>query len=267
MADYWDPWTLRGPSGSDHGRTLMPIPDYGVLKGKAVNKSRGKAGDATPHFEIHVTAAKKNYRLAVNVQSQQPPSEVLFFVDENFDWKQLQQLKGLSAGFTALDEKDDIALDYVRSGLFDTSAMKPLPPNVPGKDNDLEDLVEKYVNLAIASSGAMVYSFGSRFGPQKAKDKTFGFSPQLGVHDIHMNQGNSAKFQNDDGVFQDGALLVNLPKKDQWIAIFLAFQSQSIHTDDRTGHRLEAAAATAGGPPVIPAPAGSIASKNRKKPR
>jgi uncharacterized protein YukJ len=245
----------------------MPVPDYGVLKGKAVNKSRGRAGGATPHFEIHVTAAKKNYRLAVNVQSQQPPSEVLFFVDENFDWKQLPQLKRLSAGFTALDEKDDIALDYVRSGLFDSSAMVPLPPDVPGHDNDLEDLVEKYVDLAIARPGAMIYAFGSRFGPQKGKDKTFGFSPQLGVHDIHMNQGNSAKFRNDDGVFHDGALLVNLPQKDQWIAIFLAFQSQSLHTDDRTGHRLQAAAAAAGASPAGPAPAGSTSSKNRLKRR
>lgn len=245
----------------------MPIPDYGVLKGKAVNKNRGKAGDATPHFEIHVTAAKKNYRLAVNVQSLQAPSEVLFFVNENFRSKILQELKGLAGGFTALDEKDEIAVDYVRSGLFDTTAMKPLPPNVPGKDNDLEDLMEKYVNLAMSNPGAMVYAFGSRFGPQKGKDKYFGFSPQLGVHDIHMNQGNSAKFRNDDGVFRDGALLINLPKKDQWIAIFLAFQSQSFQTDDRTGHRLAAAAAAVSGEEAaVPdlGPTASVWGKRRK---
>jgi uncharacterized protein YukJ len=120
--------------------------------------------------------------------------------------------------------------------------MKPLPANVPGQNNDLEDVVDKYTTLAMTKPGAMVYAFGQRFGPQKGKDPTFKFSPQLGMHDIHMNQGNSDKFVKDDGVFQDGALLINLPKGDQWIAIFLAFQSQSFHTDDRTGHRIEAAA-------------------------
>src|SRR3954451_15025323 len=98
----------------------MPIANYGVLKGKAVGKDRGKQGDATPHFEIHMQAAGKHYRIAVNVESQQAPSQVLFFADEDFQWDQLQGLKGLGAGFTGLDENDGIAIDYVRSGLFDT---------------------------------------------------------------------------------------------------------------------------------------------------
>ena len=104
----------------------------------------------------------------------------------------------------------------------------------------------KVTNRAISSPGAMVYAFGSRFGPQKGKDPSFHFSPQLGVHDIHMNQGNSKKFAGDDGVFQDGALLINLPKGDQWIAVFLAFQSQSFHTDGKTGHTLPAGAVGSG---------------------
>jgi uncharacterized protein YukJ len=233
----------------------MPIPNYGVLKGKVVGKDRGKPGDATPHFEIHMQAAGKDYRIAVNVQSKEAPSQVLFFANEAFQWDHLQQLKGLSAGFTVLDQQHPLAIDYVRSGLFDTTKMKPLPPDVPGKNNDLEDLVEKYVDLAMTKPGAMAYAFGSRFGPQKGKDKTFGFSPQLGVHDIHMNQGNSAAFVGDDGVFQDGALLIYLPQGDSWTAVFLAFQSQSFHTDDRTGHKLAAAVATVGaGPSTVAAP-------------
>jgi uncharacterized protein YukJ len=244
----------------------MPVPNYGVLKGKAVAKDRGKPTDKTPHYEIHVTAAKKHYRVAVNVQSQQAPSEVLYFADENFAWTSIPELKSLSAGFTLLDERDAIAIDFVRSGLFDTKAMKPLPPNVPGENNDLEDLVEKYVNLAISSPGAMIYAFGSRFGPEKGKDPSFGFTPQLGVHDIHMNQGNSKEFAKDDGVFQDGALLIQLPKKDQWVAIFLAFQSQSFHTDDHTGHRVAAAAAAAGGGAIAAAET-SVAGRAKRKRR
>jgi uncharacterized protein YukJ len=245
----------------------MPVSNYGVLKGKAVAKDRGKPSDKTPHFEIHVTAAKKHYRAAVNVESKEAPSQVLYFADENFEWANIPKLKSLSAGFTALDARAALAIDFVRSGLFDTKAMKPLPPNVPGANNDLEDLVEKYVNLAISSPGAMIYAFGSRFGPEKGKDPSFGFSPQLGVHDIHMNQGNSKGFAGDDGVFQDGALLIQLPKKDQWIAIFLAFQSQSFHTDDRTGHRVAAAAAAASAGAVELEEAGLEGHPKRKRRR
>jgi uncharacterized protein YukJ len=111
----------------------MPIQNYGVLKGKAVAQARAKAGDTTPHFEIHVTASKKNYRIAVNVQSQQAPSEVLYSVNEKFSGGLLKGLKSLGAGFTALDARDKLAIDYVRSGLFDTATMIPLPPNLPGR--------------------------------------------------------------------------------------------------------------------------------------
>jgi hypothetical protein len=53
-----------------------------------------------------------------------------------------------------------------------------------------------------------------------------------------MNQGNSQQFRRDDGVWQDGGLLLRYPTQDQWVAIFLAFQSQAWHTDDRTGHAI-----------------------------
>ena len=57
-------------------------------------------------------------------------------------------------------------------------------------------------------------------------DKVFGFSPGNGVHDIHTNQGNAQQFRGDDGVWPDGGLLLRFPAQDQWVAVFLAFQSQ-----------------------------------------
>jgi len=53
-----------------------------------------------------------------------------------------------------------------------------------------------------------------------------------------MNQGNSGRFKNDDGVWQDGGLLIEFPNQNQWTAVFLKFQSQSWHTDDQTGHTI-----------------------------
>ena len=51
-----------------------------------------------------------------------------------------------------------------------------------------------------------------------------------------MNQGNTGEFVRDDCVWQDGGLLLRFPDQHQWVAVFLAFQSQSWHTDDQTGH-------------------------------
>ena len=51
-----------------------------------------------------------------------------------------------------------------------------------------------------------------------------------------MNQGNSARFAGDDGVWQDGGLVLRAGGR--WIGIFLAFQSQAWHTDDTTGHAI-----------------------------
>ena len=75
-----------------------------------------------------------------------------------------------------------------------------------------------------------------------------------------MNQGNSGRFVGDDGVYQDGGLLVHFPDQQEWVAVYLKFQSQSWHTDDRTGHTIAAPAPgpvpapTLPGPPPEPAP-------------
>jgi hypothetical protein len=53
-----------------------------------------------------------------------------------------------------------------------------------------------------------------------------------------MNQANVGQFVRDDGVYQDGALLLHFPAQQQWVAIFLKFQSQTWHTDDSTGHQI-----------------------------
>jgi hypothetical protein len=76
-----------------------------------------------------------------------------------------------------------------------------------------------------------------------------GFYPGAGIHNVHMNQGNDAKFAGDDGPWQDGGILFSFPQPDRslrWVAVFLAFQSQASHTDDVTGHTLPASAARDG---------------------
>ncbi|MEU6067783.1 MULTISPECIES: DUF2278 family protein [Streptomyces] len=219
----------------------MPLKAYGVLITRAVDTRREGAAD-TPHYQIHLTDdTGTHYRAAVNVLSQQRPSELLYLIDEDFQHPVTARLAGLPSGWNALPSgPGGPNLDFVRGNLFDPGKMRTLPADASGPDNDLADLLDHYVNRAIEDRDARMHLFGERFGPEpKIKDKVFGFLPGNGVHDIHMNQGNSGRFKKDDGVWQDGGMLIRFPAQNRWVAIFLAFQSQAWHTDDVTGQPIE----------------------------
>jgi uncharacterized protein YukJ len=216
---------------------IMSLQKYGVLKGKAIETKKGTG--KSPHFQILVSDEELLYRIAVNVESQEPPSDVLYYVDEDFHHPIIDLLEPMPKGHHLLDKKPGgSAVDFIRGNLFDTSLMKPLPYDIPGADNDLNELVQKYVAKAISMESSSIYAFGERWGPEKARDGYFGFAPGNGIHDIHMNQGSSAAFMKYDGVWQDGCLIIHLPDENKWIGIFLAFQSQCFHTDDVQGHRI-----------------------------
>jgi hypothetical protein len=82
-----------------------------------------------------------------------------------------------------------------------------------------------------------------------------------------MNQGNSGQFVGDDGVYQDGGILVHFPDQREWTAIFLKFQSQAWHTDDKTGHTIAAPAPSpVPQPPQPPQPPGPPAPPTTDEP-
>ena len=109
--------------------------------------------------------------------------------------------------------------------------MKQVPPDVPGVDNDLKDKLEGAAVKAMDRQGSIVYAFGAKWGPEPGKpDKYFRFVPGNGIHDIHMNRGNSGKYKKDNGVYHDGALVFAYPQG-TWLAFLFAFQSQTFDTD------------------------------------
>lgn len=217
----------------------MSLNNYGILKGKAIANMSGQG--SSPHYQVQLLADGVHFRIAINVKSQLSPSELLFLVDDHFLHPILDSLPDLSAGFSKLPSKPGgLALDFIRGNLFDRNRMVPLAHDIPGPDNDLNEKIDHYVKRSTASDTAMVYAFGERWGPENdTSDKYFGFLPGNGIHDIHMNQGNVGRFTNDDGVWQDGGLLIHYPDQNQWVGVFLAFQSQSWHTDDSTGHTIK----------------------------
>lgn len=233
----------------------MPLKNYGILKGKAIEVRQGSG--SSPHYQVNIIDDTTDYRIAINVQSALSPSELEFLIDDHFTHPITALLEAVPRGFTKVANKPGTtALDYIRANLFDRTKMRMLPPNVPGLDNDLNEKIDSVMQRAVADEEAVVYAFGERWGPEKnKKDQYFGFLPGNGIHDIHMNQSNVGQFVKDDGVWQDGGVIVNFPSHQQWVAIFLKFQSQGWHTDDKTGHTIGEPEPVVT-PPVTPIPAG-----------
>src|SRR5439155_2185111 len=113
---------------------------------------------AGEHFQIRVRGGDTDFRVAVNVLSQQSPSELLFVADEAFSHPLVQALPDLPDGFTAVpSQAGGLALDFIRGNLFDPQAMRVLPATVPGPDNDLADKLGHHVSRAAADPAARVY--------------------------------------------------------------------------------------------------------------
>jgi uncharacterized protein YukJ len=226
----------------------MPV-NYGVLKGTVTGHLRNADDD---HYQILVSAANTMYRVAVNVHSTLKPPDLRFQSLTSLPSSLTHDLSLLPPGVKKLPGKPGgIAQDFVRGGIVDVKKFKVVPGDIPGANNDLKDTMEDAVLNAMALPGSVIYAFGARFGPENKKDQYFKFTPGNGMHDIHMNQGNDKGHAGDDGVYQDGCLIFQYPNG-KYLAFYMAFQSQSFHTDDKTGHAIP------GGAPAKPA------SKRRK---
>lgn len=200
-------------------------------------------GDSTPHYQLHAFDGKLDYRVPINVKSQSAPCEVKYLIDENLHHPITEGLRALPFGFTPLTANTAgrpnlLALDYIRSNLFHISEMVPLSCDLPGPGNDLNEKLDFHIRRAITIKDAELYAFGEAWVPNQRQALPFHFTPDRGAHDIHMNQGNTGKWASDDGVYQDGGILIYYPAEDRWTGIFLAFQSQAPHTDDQTGHAI-----------------------------
>ncbi|KAG2416207.1 hypothetical protein HFD88_007400 [Aspergillus terreus] len=234
----------------------MPVPDYGVWKGVPVHyevEDRYEDPrsphlslyyhdnqDMEPQFDRKYRQKHKNsppnknkpkeipglFRAAINIKSIGRESRLAYWVNHNIIAHPIaQKIANLSFGFHPLKKLDGKGLDYIRSDLFDTKSGRVLPHDIDGPNNDIIDVLVPEVQQSIEKQ-ADIYLFGSCFDTKN------------GIHDVHMNQGNIESFRRDDGVFQDGGLLIHYKDTDQWTGVFLAFASQALHTDDDTGHAI-----------------------------
>lgn len=225
----------------------MPIPNYSVLKG---HPTTGKVvSGASAHYQITLNTPDEGgqpFTVAVNIESVNG-SEVLYAIKPSFTPPNLDDLISLVPGITSLASRPGgLALDFVREVIAGqpmvTRAQMTLLPIAKAsahfiseeknlhlsareeRAHDLQNSVVALLNQAVADADSVLYAFGSAFSDGGVVD---------GIHDIHMNQGNPLNnHANENGIWQDGAVLVNLPAQNTWTALFLAFQTESWVTDD-----------------------------------
>ena len=105
----------------------MPLSSYGVLTASAVGRRREGATDS-PHYQIHaVDAAGVDYRIAVNVLSQESPSELLYLAVDDFRHP-ITDLLGDLPGWNPQPSRPGTAsLDFIRGNLFAPADVRSLP--------------------------------------------------------------------------------------------------------------------------------------------
>ena len=187
---------------------------YGVVVGKVI-KTHDERNDNTPHYYLTVDAGNSGeYTVPINVRSKDKHRpDLLYYSDENYNAKAITILPTLESGFHEINyhsgEKADIAVDFIRSRLFDPKKMKIVRSNQTGPDNDLSDFINKYMKKAEGNPEAIIYAYGTHF-------TTNG----KGVHNVHMNQGNTKYSPEENDIFHDGCVLIHFRDEDKWIAYF-----------------------------------------------
>lgn len=233
----------------------MASNEYVVFKGKVrlgVPFLDGYKGD--PHYVIVSEDPSGNeFRIVTNVKSDSsltgPAGYLVLYVwNQYFEHPMNADLDNLAAGVTATGFPK---LDYVHDKrLVDLTAMRPIPLDTKDEHNDINALLNEMLQLDMSVDGVdYVYPTpgyrDNRLGWKPIKDVTvygfgFLFEPgKDGLHETHMNQGNPKPapgshvkdHSNENGVFQDGAVIVEVDGKFQ--ALFVAFQTQLVPTDNR----------------------------------
>jgi uncharacterized protein YukJ len=209
----------------------MSIRNYSVVKGAPQNGSiQFDHEGRNPHYVVNLHGGECTLQVAINIESQDG-SEVLYEIQDPLTPPDPKGLLDLPAGQSPIDSvAGGLAVDYVRSRvngtlLVDRGSMTLLPITKKGETSNLQNAVVALLNRAVVERDGTFYAFGSYYeDPGRIS----------GVHDIHMNQGNPPGNHNDDnGIWQDGSLFINLPSEDRWVGLFIAFQTESWQTDSK----------------------------------
>jgi uncharacterized protein DUF2278 len=239
----------------------MPLDKgYGVAIGTFVSFTREDPNDFGHwyHGKLTIATPAGPYEAALDVDTPTGVG-VSYRVVTGLTVADLPVLGALTDGFHRLDPNATSgALDYIRSPLLaDPSVVQQLrwhgpawlsfaaPAAQPWSPTPLERIIEVFGDWLperafpwIASDGDNALDRLETLLVGAVRIYVFGepFSTDLGVHNVHLNQGDplAGGHQGEDGVWQDGCVLVQLADGDV-TAWQVKFNSQSLHTDDATG--------------------------------
>lgn len=207
----------------------MPIDRYAMWCATATRVTADTHADdpQSPHINLfYEDRASRELSASINVKSKSAISELALYKSENFVHPIVDMLKDHETGIHRIDSRPGgLALDYIRGNLLDLSDGILLPHDIPGRENDLLDLIMPVLQRA-AEKRSKIFLFGEPYNDDR------------GIHAVHMNQGSAGSFSRANGIWQDGGLIVEDADTNRHIAIFLAFGSQAVHTDETRGNAL-----------------------------
>ena len=251
----------------------MPISIYALLKakGNTLNEikcetaepdgqtledgRKCKFDERSPHFKFSVlnNVSNQEVQIVVNVRSEDKHTtnpNLLCYFNQNFKHEITNKLNKLSYGYHQFDfdhekrKKSGIALDFYRMDLFDLNQIRSLFKEIPTtsveENEDLNNDINKFLKK-INENNADIYIFGDAYPRNSSQTDSREKKLQLmqsygleGLHDIHMNQGNTGRpdWIKDNGIFQDGALLAYFSEDDHWEAVFTRFKTQCWDIDE-----------------------------------
>jgi hypothetical protein len=193
----------------------MPIAAYAVALGTFDHFTRdssqqGRYGKYY-HGHIYLQSPAGVIECAVDVST--PEGMPVDFLRRDLVAKKLKPLTALADGIHPLTSDDSSgALDYVRAKFLDASDDKAW------KRSRADDTLDKLEAMLTKSRRVLV--FGSPY--------TVG----LGIHDVHMNQGDpeGSQWYAANGIWQDGGVIV--VTKPGARAFLTKFTNQTFDTDD-----------------------------------
>ncbi|ETS84710.1 hypothetical protein PFICI_02735 [Pestalotiopsis fici W106-1] len=205
----------------------MTISAYGVWRGTATKWEPTQQDNDHGHITF-TDGDSDDLDCAVDVKSKDSDSRIVFWNVVSFDDSHplAAKLAAIDKGYQAITNhtSSGLGLDYLKSDLVNVKQGRILDYQEKGPNNDILDFLNPILNAAVSEKADM-YLYGSKY------------SEGSGIHDIHMNQGDSGRFAKENGVYQDGGMIFNFGSGNGdlsgWQAVFLAFATQATQTDSK----------------------------------
>ncbi|KAK4617693.1 hypothetical protein CLAFUW4_12413 [Fulvia fulva] len=198
---------------------------YGVWVANPVSYSAQtpKQDSKSPHITLNFTDGSNGGEAEINVKSTDKDTRLVYWVNQQSSHPITKSLANLDLGPRTLGSANnsDLALDFQRTqpALLHIDKGQVLDSYEKGPNNDILEKLEPILDQAIKEKATM-YLYGQSYHDSDG---------QSGIHDFHMNQGYQKGYSN--ALYSDGSFFIKF-NDGHWEAVFLAFASQSLPTDD-----------------------------------